>query len=234
MSVIKWCCQSSLLLCLVGTQLQADWQPDYVGAGATYTADAKNGLGVKLGWQLNADWDFTARLEHGVYERKHTVNLVEFDESFARTSVGVFAERLVPGTSGLRFVGGLLHFDKASEWAANPNVSAIYQLNGRYYSGLNLGNPKATIGYRPLIPFVGLSWTSGSPQQKGWALNVDAGVMFSLDPELAISSDNPSDLEFLNDDLQYEADTYVERLKTEGDFLESAAPRIGISAIYRF
>ncbi len=210
------------------------WRPDYVSGGFSHTADAREGVSIEAGWQVSNDWRFKTRLERGFYSRERTISLVEFSESFERTSIGLFVERKLPFAADFSVTAGFVHFDEASSWIANPTATAVYQLNSRYYSGLNLGEPKATVSYRDVVPYLGLSWSNLRSGKTGWGVGADVGFFFNLDPALRIKSDNPSNLPLLNADLQYEADRYVERLRADDDFLKDVAPRVGITAIYQF
>ena len=210
------------------------WQPDYVSGGFSHTADAREGVIIEAGWKISDDWRFKTRLERGFYSREQTISLVEFSESFKRNSIGLFAERKMSFAPDFSLALGVVHFDKASSWVANPKTTAVYQLNDRYYSGLNLGKPEATVSYRDLVPYLGVSWSSLGTDEAGWGLSADIGVLFNLDPTLKIKSDNPSGLPLLNADLQHEADQYVERLRRDDEFLKDVSPRVGIAAIYQF
>lgn len=226
----------SLIPLLYGGFLHAApaWQPSSIGGGISYTDDAHDALNIEVGWQFNSNWRIKVQLEQGLYSREHAVSLVSFAESFERKSFGVFAQRNLVSFPRVSLSAGLVHFDKASTWIASPERSAVYHLNGRSYSGLNLGRPEATVSYRTLIPYFGVSWSSLPPNKKGWGISANAGVMFNLDPELMIKSNNPSGLAYLNADLQHEADKYVERLKSEDEFLNNVAPRVGMAVIYQF
>lgn len=221
--VVSLFCQSPLVL--------AAWQPEAIGIGVGYAKDAHKHIALEANWFANIDWQVRGRLEHGLYNRSHQVGWVEFSEDFERNSIGVFFDRKL--TKGWYLSGGLLHFDQASHWTASPKPDAVYRLNGRYYAGVQLGRPQAEVDYQPLVPYLGIRWTSSLPHSK-WSVDIEAGALFGLDPSLTMYSDNPANLPLLNADLQHEADKYVARLKAKGQFLEHTAPRASITAIYHF
>nr|CAA6824842.1 MAG: Unknown protein [uncultured Thiotrichaceae bacterium] len=223
----------ALLSICLSSPTWADWQPDTVNFGAGYTADSRHSLALETGWKISPDWQLRTRIEHGLYDRKHSINHVKFDESFKRTSLGLFADKTLEVVPGLFISSGIMHFNQASKWTAHPEAGAIYKLNGRYYAGVNLGQPKAETSYRSLVPYLGLGWRSVADKNR-WSFQAEAGVLFNLDPELRIRSDNPTGLPLLNEDLQFEADQYVDRLKRDKQFLDDTAIRIGISVTYNF
>lgn len=226
-------CKIGLLLGFLSQSplLLATWQPDSIGIGLGYAKDAHENLALEASWFEQADWQVRGRLEHGLYSRTHQIGWVEFAESFERTSLGLFVDRKL--AEGLYLSSGLLHFDQASHWTASPKADAVYKLNGRYYSGVQLGKPQADIDYQPIVPYLGIRWAASLPDPK-WSINVEAGALFGLDPSLTMYSDNPANLPLLNVDLQFEADKYVARLKSNGEFLERTAPRASITATYHF
>lgn len=226
-------CKIGLLLGFLSQSplLLATWQLDSIGIGLGYAKDAHENLALEASWFEQADWQVRGRLEHGLYSRTHQIGWVEFAESFERTSLGLFVDRKL--AEGLYLSSGLLHFDQASHWTASPKADAVYKLNGRYYSGVQLGKPQADIDYQPIVPYLGIRWAVSLPDPK-WSINVEAGALFGLDPSLTMYSDNPANLPLLNVDLQFEADKYVARLKSNGEFLERTAPRASITATYHF
>ena len=222
-------------LSLVGLAIHCPvvaWQPETVGVGLAYTSDARESVALEAAWQTpQPDWRIRGKLEHGLYKRNQHLGWVAFEESFERNSIGIFIDRQLP--AGLYISGGLLHFDQASQWTASPKADAVYSLNGRYYAGIQLGKPEATISYQPLIPYLGMGWSTPL-SYKDWSVQFEAGALVGLDPKLTMRSNNPANLPFLNADLQYEADRYVDRLKTDKQFLDSTAPHASITAIYHF
>lgn len=213
---------------------EVDLLPDYLSGGVSYNTEAHEAAYVETGWQLNPDWRISARLEQGEYSGKHNVSLVTFAESFEHSSIGLFAERRLPFISGLTAVAGVIHSDKSSSWVSAPQNNVVYEINGRYYSGLNLGQPEATVKYEPLTPYAGLAWSSLRPGQKGWGVSIEVGALFNPDPEVTIKSENPSGLELLNADLQSDVNEYVEQLRDENEFFSEVSPRAGIAAVYQF
>lgn len=221
-----------MLVCLGQSQLSlATLLPESIGIGLGYAKDAHENIALEASWFEQADWQVRGRLEHGLYSRTHQIGWVEFAESFERNSLGLFVDRKL--AEGLYLSSGLLHFDQASHWVASPRADAVYKLNGRYYAGIQLGKPQADIDYQPIVPYLGIHWAVSLPDPK-WSINAEVGVLFGLDPSLTMYSDNPANLPLLNTDLQFEADKYVARLKSNGEFLERTAPRASITATYHF
>ena len=216
-----------------------DFIPDYVGGGASYNEEAHEAAYVETGWQVNPDWQISARFEQGSYNGKHTVSLVEFNESFEHNSFGLFVERRIPFIRGLKAIAGVVHSDKTSSWVSAPQSGAVYEINGIYYSGLNLGQPQATVSYEPVTPYAGLAWSSLNPGKRGWGVSIEVGALFNSDPEVTIKADNTVGLSaasaaLLDAGLLNDVNEYVEQLRNENEFFSEVSPRASVSVVYQF
>lgn len=229
---------AALLLCCITTQPAIAETilrpPDTAGVQLSYTEDAHTALGAELGWNLNSKWRSRLTLERSHYSRNYLMGLVNYKESYQRHSLGLYADHFLFANQGLYLSAGLLHFDKGSDWNANPEKKAAYLINGRQYAGTHLSEPSGRIEFNQLVPYLGIGWQSPQQQRNHWSVNAHAGIIFKLNPQLTIRSDNPFNLPHLQEDLQTEADKYVENVKGNNAFAKDKYFKVGLSASYRF
>ncbi|MGV6808842.1 MAG: hypothetical protein ACWA5U_03100 [bacterium] len=226
--------------CLVGqASAEQAWLPDQVGLKLQYSSDLGQGYGGELAWAIAKRWQARFAVYHYDEQQAHTINLIDFTEDRSRTDLALFVDRQLFANQGFYATLGAINVGDGSRWQAHANPRFAYTLNGRQYAGVHLQEPQGRIQYNDLAPYLGFGWrstrkTHTSQTKANWQLGAEVGLLSNLNPRFKIHTDNPYQLPLLEQDLQAEADRYLNRIAAEKGLLEDQEIHFSLSAHYSF
>ncbi len=204
---------------------------------AAHAAPGDIGVGIKAG-TLGGGLEATIGLASGLNARlgvnylnfssSETVNEVDYDLDLDFGSVALFLD-WHPFNGIFRLTGGAMFNGNEMELSGRP--SSAVSVGDHRYTASQVGAITGTMEFDGLAPYLGIGWSSVHPQEKGWGIALDLGVLFQGSPTLAsLRADGTA-----RDNPLFQEDLQKEKAKIEDDIDGYRYyPVVSVMATYKF
>jgi len=139
------------------------------------------GPSIEVSKPINEKW--SARLSYGNFSRSTSTasNDLNLAARLNMQHIGAIAD-YHPFGGGVRLSLGLFNNNQVVDFTAKANAGN-FTFNGTKYALESVGSAGGEVGFgNSLAPYLGLGWSSGSNNEGGLALAIDAGVLMNGAP----------------------------------------------------
>lgn len=137
------------------------------------------GAGLMLGYDISPSFSARAAASYFSFGTDDSSAGNDYSIDLQLLSLGVLGD-WHPFENGFRVTaGGLINGNKVTMASSAEDL----ELGGGSYRG----NMEAELGFNAVAPYVGIGWTSGRADRRGFSFFADAGVIFQGAPVLSAS-----------------------------------------------
>ena len=137
------------------------------------------GAGLVLGYDISPSFSARAAASYFSFGTDDSSAGNEYSIDLQLLSLGVLGD-WHPFENGFRVTaGGLFNGNKIAMASSEEDL----ELGGGSYRG----NMEAELGFNAIAPYVGIGWTSGRADRRGFSFFADAGVIFQGSPRISAS-----------------------------------------------
>ena len=223
MKKIYYICAVGCLLAVWSSPLLAD-QGD-IGIGLKLGSlgggiEATLGVSERLNLRLSGNYlQFSA---------SETVGDVDYDLDLDFSNAALFID-FHPFAGIFRITGGALL--NGNEMELSGRSASSVHVGDHSYTADQVGTITGTLEFDSFSPYFGIGWSSVHPQEKGWGIALDLGVLFQGSPTLSSLQASGT----AAGSSQFESDLEKEKLKIQDD-LDSYKyyPAVSVMATYKF
>jgi hypothetical protein len=165
------------------------------------------GLGVEGTWRPIPWFDLRAGLNAYEYDDEGSEAGIDYDATLDLDTAYATANLLLPGTP-LRFTAGV--FDNGNELRLVSTETGPVELGGTTFSAAEVGTLSGGASFDDVAPYAGIGFDFGLVGRLG--LNLDLGVLFQGDPDIALEADG-----LLADDPAFQDALEAERAELEDE-----------------
>lgn len=182
------------------------------------------GYGVEAGKKINKHLGVRGNVSYAKADTGQTVNGIRYDADLDWLTAGALLDYYPFESSGFRFTGGGYAGDNNVDFKATP--SATTTIGNNSYTTGQIGTINGKAKTNMFAPYAGLGYNSIYQDFGPWNVNLDAGVKFNGNPDVALS---------LTGGGVSNADLQTESARIEDDLdLTKFYPVVGLTVGYRF
>lgn len=171
---------ATVLFAAPATAALAQSSPFAVGANL-----GTPGIGAELQVQVSSSLVLRGDADWLSYSRGESWSGVDYDGKLKSTTAGLFAD-WHPGATGLLVSGGAYFGDRKVDLSATPSGSVV--VGGQSFTPAQVGRINGSAKLSKVQPFAGVGWDNTFMGDGAWGFRALAGVAFSSDPEVSLTS----------------------------------------------
>lgn len=195
-----------MVACLSSPLFAADGKLQLALTGSEVN-DLSAAQGIEFGYRINDSFRLVLGYSELTYEAERSFGTMQFSDNLDQKNMQLKLDWYPwDMDTGIYASLAVVHLDSDSNLSTTL-AAGNYTLNGTLYNNNQLGTLSGEIKTRTTVPYVGIGYTYGfSAQNKpGVFVQLEAGSVFGLKPEIELTSSNGS-FGTLAADLQAEAD----------------------------
>ncbi|TFW05467.1 hypothetical protein E4K72_11330 [Oxalobacteraceae bacterium OM1] len=116
----------------------------------------------------------------------HT-DTVDYDLSLKARTYDALLDYYPTQGGSFRITGGLAYNGNKIDVRAKPSAAGSYALQGKVYNAADVGQVTGNVDFGKVSPYLGIGWNT-HPQDKGWSVSSDVGVLFQGSPRTTLSN----------------------------------------------
>ena len=203
---------ATALLLSAGSAMAQSSEPGVAIGGTAGTS----GLGLDVQVKIGPIFTLRGSLDRLTYDTDQSYDGIDYNADLAFDTVGAFIDAH-PLANGFLLSGGAYVGDRNIGLAATP--TGPVEIGGQTYSPAQVGTLNGTVKLQNVAPFVGIGWDDTFYRSGRWGFRAIAGVAWSDQPEVALTSTGGS----LSNDATFQA-----RLRNESQRITEEAEDYGL------
>lgn len=203
---------AAVLMLSAGSAIAQSSEPG-IAIGATA---GTTGLGAEVQVKVGPIFTLRGSIDRLTHSQDETYDGVDYSGDLSFNTVGGFVD-VHPLANGLLISGGAYMGDRDIDLSATP--SGPVEIGGQTYTPTQVGTLNGMIKLRDVAPFVGVGWDDTFHRRGRWGLRAIAGVAWSDEPEVALTSTGGT----LSNDPAFQA-----RLQTESQRITEETEGYGL------
>lgn len=117
-----------------------------------------------------------------------TSNGVAYDIKGKLQTIDVLFDWYLTEGKSFHLTAGVLYNGNKFNATAKPNGLGGFTLNGHAYTTADVGLLTGRIDYRKAAPYLGIGWGNALARTSRWTTNLDLGVFYQGNPNVALAS----------------------------------------------
>ena len=170
-----------VLLLSAGSAMAQSSEPG-IAVGATA---GTTGLGVEVQVKVGPIFTLRGSIDRLTHSADESYDGVDYNADLAFDTIGGFID-MHPMANGLLISGGAYMGDRDIDLAATP--TGPVEIGGQTYTPSQVGTLNGAVKLRDVAPFVGIGWDDTFYRRGRWGFRAVAGVAWSVEPEVALTS----------------------------------------------